>query len=123
MDFVGQAFTSDLNDSYTVEAQQGKVGEVFVVKGVFVEMGVDVTESGQPLGRRPKPSSLGQKDLSRISNDYLLYVPSPVYEDPQLPSDLPGDLRQVSGEFRGAYLTERNQPPIDTLDPFGLILL
>jgi hypothetical protein len=52
-------------------------------------MGVYISNSGKPPGRRPRSLALGQQDLLRIPDDHLLDVPPPVDEDADLPPDFP----------------------------------
>jgi hypothetical protein len=116
-----QAFPIHLDSGYAVEAQQRKVGKVFLTEGFSTEMGVDVTDPRQPPGRRSGSLALGQEDLLCISNDDLQYVAPAIDQDSELPAYFPGDLRQIAGELRSTYFGEGNASPVDTLDSLVLI--
>ena len=83
-------------------------------------MGVNESNAGQPSGRRPGTLPVGQQNLLCISDDYLLNVTPAVDQDSDLPSDFPGNLREIACQFRGTYLGKGNPPPIDVLDSFVL---
>jgi len=55
-------------------------------------MGVDVSNPGESTGRGSEPFLGGQENLFRVADDHLLYVAPAVDEDPDLPTDFPGNL-------------------------------
>jgi hypothetical protein len=116
-----QAFAAHLYGGYAVEPEEGQVGQVFLAQGFRLEVGVDVPNSGEPPCRRPRTLPVGQQNLLRIPDDHLQDVAPSVDEDSCLPSDFPGDLREIACKFRGTYLGEGNPPPIDMLDSLVLI--
>ena len=120
MHALRQALVTDLYGGYAVEPEEGQVGQVFLAEGFRSEVGVDVSNPGEPAGRRPRALPVGQKNLLRISDDHLLDISPPVDEDSGLPSDFPGDLGEIARKFRGAYLGKRDPSPIDTLDSLVL---
>ena len=120
MHALRQALVTDLYGGYAVEPEQGQIGQVFLAQGFRSEVGVDVSNPGEPPGRRSRALPVRQQNLPRISDDHLLDVALTVDEDSGLPSDFPGDLREIACEFRGTYLGEGNPPPIDMLNSLVL---
>jgi hypothetical protein len=80
-----------------------------VGEGLAVEMGVQETHAAKAGLADPKAGELGDHDALGVADVDFQHVPPAVYQDPDLPTGLSGNLGQGSGQF-GRQDTVRGDP-------------
>jgi hypothetical protein len=119
-DPAGQPPSGYLHSGHEVEAQEGKVGQVILRKVFAFQMGVDASQPPQPPSPPTVPAEVGDEDLLVVPHDGEVDLALAIDDDPDLTSDLMGELGEVPGQFRGDDLLRWNLATIDTLQ--GLYL-
>ncbi len=83
-------------------------------------MGVDEAQPPQMSRAEPEETKVRDENAATIPDQDVGNLPATIQQEAQLASDLPGQLRQAAGRFRGYDLLCAGLAPAETLDPLEL---
>ena len=93
---------------HCIQAQQGQVHEIILAQGAGVQVGVDQPKALEAAFTSPLPRQGRNEQALGVPDDDVGHRALAVHQDPDLPAELPGNLGQLPGQFRGEHLGRRH---------------
>ena len=113
----------DIDGGHEIESQQRQISKIILSQFLTAEVRMETPQSTETLLRQSPAILCREYDPRSVTDDDVFDVTSPVYENSNLTSDLGGEFREVSCEFRRDDFSWRETALIDLLEPSDLIWL
>ncbi|OGR05026.1 MAG: hypothetical protein A3K23_04955 [Desulfobacca sp. RBG_16_58_9] len=104
-------------DGHRVQAQQGQVHEVVLVQRGAVQVRVNQTQALETAPGAPFPGQGRDQQALGVPHQDVGDESLAVQQNPHLPVQVLGDLRQLPGQFRGQEFRGRHPAAVQPLQP------